>query len=160
MFIVYLYYKPYLQIEIDEEKISTAVQMRLAGEIASINRAFYGGCKTVHGSSSSVVGLETKVRSLEAESERSRHIKAELESELVGARLDAKYLDKELAGRIQQIQILLATSTSQEHKQKVWSQIEAEMHLQVRLLLIVVNWTLIMAIIIIITWKDESVTIN
>ncbi len=30
---------------------------------------------------------------------------AELESELVGARLDAKYLDKELAGRIQQIQV-------------------------------------------------------
>ena len=112
--------------------------MRLAGEIASINRAFYGGCKTTHGSSSSVVGLETKVRSLEAESERSRRIKAELESELVGARLDAKYLDKELAGRIQQIQILLATSTSQEHKQRVWSQIEAEMHLQVGLQLVVV----------------------
>merc|ERR1719189_1531173 len=55
---------------------------------------------------------------------------AELESELVGARLDAKYLDKELAGRIQQIQILLASNASQEHKQQVWAQIEAEMHLQ------------------------------
>ena len=132
-----------MQIEIDEEKISTAVQMRLAGEIASINRAFYGGCKTTHGSSSSVVGLETKVRALEAESERSRRIKAELESELVGARLDAKYLDKELAGRIQQIQILLATSTSQEHKQRVWSQIEAEMHLQVGQQLVVLHSYLI-----------------
>jgi hypothetical protein len=32
--------------------------------------------------------------------------------------------------RIQQIQILLAANTSHEHKQKVWSQIEASMHLQ------------------------------
>lgn len=32
--------------------------------------------------------------------------------------------------RIQQIQILLASNTSHEHKQKVWSQIEASMHLQ------------------------------
>ena len=55
---------------------------------------------------------------------------AELESEIVGARLDAKYLDKELAGRIQQIQILLASNATQEHKQQVWAQIEAEMHLQ------------------------------
>ena len=44
---------------------------------------------------------------------------AELESELVGARLDAKYLDKELAGRIQQIQILLASNASQAHKEQV-----------------------------------------
>ena len=49
---------------------------------------------------------------------------------IVGARLDAKYLDKELAGRIQQIQILLASNATQEHKQQVWAQIEAEMHLQ------------------------------
>ncbi|XP_040573245.1 Golgi-associated PDZ and coiled-coil motif-containing protein [Lepeophtheirus salmonis] len=54
----------------------------------------------------------------------------ELESEVVGSRLDVKYLDKELAGRIQQIQILLASNTSQDHKHRVWSQIETEMHLQ------------------------------
>ena len=34
------------------------------------------------------------------------------------------------SSRIQQIQILLAANTSHEHKQKVWSQIEASMHLQ------------------------------
>merc|ERR1719400_1953746 len=109
--------------------------MRLAGEIASIQRSFYAGSKGPHCDSSSspasnVSGLEARLRSLEAESERGKRVRAELESELVGARLDAKYLDKELAGRIQQIQILLATNTSQEHKQKVWAQIEAEMHLQ------------------------------
>ena len=110
--------------------------MRLASEIASIQRAFYAGSKDSQSNNSSspasnVKGLEAKLGSLEAECNRSRRIRAELESELVGARLDAKYLDKELAGRIQQIQILLATNTSQEHKQTVWSQIEAEMHLQV-----------------------------
>ena len=125
-----------VKLDVDEEKICTAIQMRLAGEIASIQRAFYAGSKGTHCNSSyspasNISGLETKLRSLESECERSRRVKAELESELVGARLDAKYLDKELAGRIQQIQILLATNTSQEHKQKVWSQIEAEMHLQV-----------------------------
>ena len=121
----------------DEEQICAAIQMRLAGEIASIQRSFYAGSKGPHCDSSSspasnVSGLEARLRSLEAESERGKRLRAELESELVGARLDAKYLDKELAGRIQQIQILLATNTSQEHKQKVWSQIEAEMHLQVQ----------------------------
>ena len=120
----------------DEEKICTAIQMRLAGEIASIQRSFYAGSKGPHCDSSSspasnISGIEAKLRSLEVEGERAKRVRAELESELVGARLDAKYLDKELAGRIQQIQILLATNTSQEHKQKVWSQIEAEMHLQV-----------------------------
>ena len=120
----------------DDEKICSAIQMRLASEIASIQRAFYAGSKDSQSNNASspasnVKGLEAKLGSLEAECNRSRRIRAELESELVGARLDAKYLDKELAGRIQQIQILLATNTSQEHKQAVWSQIEAEMHLQV-----------------------------
>ena len=64
------------------------------------------------------------------ENQQLRKQISELESEIVGARLDAKYLDKELAGRIQQIQILLASNATQEHKQQVWAQIEAEMHLQ------------------------------
>ena len=65
-----------------------------------------------------------------SENQQLRKQISELESEIVGARLDAKYLDKELAGRIQQIQILLASNATQEHKQQVWAQIEAEMHLQ------------------------------
>ena len=54
----------------------------------------------------------------------------ELESEMVGARLDNVYLDKELAGRIQQIQLLLAANTPADVKEKMWSQIESEMCLQ------------------------------
>ncbi len=75
--------------------------------------------------------VEERCRRLERENGVLRRQRVELESELVGARLDSKYLDKELAGRIQQIQILLAGGgTSQDLKQKVWAQIESEMHLQ------------------------------
>lgn len=65
-----------------------------------------------------------------AENERLRTDVIELESEMVGARLDNVYLDKELAGRIQQIQLLLASNTSGDVKEKMWTQIESEMCLQ------------------------------
>lgn len=51
-----------------------------------------------------------------------------LEKELFGARLASKYLDKELAGRIQQIQ-LLGRNIQSKHFEKMWSQLEAEIHL-------------------------------
>ncbi|XP_002127219.2 Golgi-associated PDZ and coiled-coil motif-containing protein [Ciona intestinalis] len=53
---------------------------------------------------------------------------AALESELYGARLAAKYLDKELAGRIQQIQ-LLGRNIKPPNFEKMWHQLEAEIHL-------------------------------
>jgi len=68
--------------------------------------------------------------SLLLENKKLRAELLELESEMVGARLDNVYLDKELAGRIQQIQLLLATKTSADRKEKMWSQIESEMCLQ------------------------------
>lgn len=43
--------------------------------------------------------LEERCNLLEEENITMRRQRVELESELVGARLDAKYLDKELAGR-------------------------------------------------------------
>ena len=67
---------------------------------------------------------------LVAENRRLRGEVIELESEMVGARLDNVYLDKELAGRIQQIQLLLANNTPSEVKEKMWTQIEGEMCLQ------------------------------
>merc|ERR1719464_1877617 len=65
-----------------------------------------------------------------SENERLRTDVIELESEMVGARLDNVYLDKELAGRIQQIQLLLASNTPGDVKEKMWTQIEGEMCLQ------------------------------
>jgi len=59
------------------------------------------------------------------ENKRLRAELLELESEMVGARLDNVYLDKELAGRIQQIQLLLASNTPADRKEKMWSQIES-----------------------------------
>ncbi|KAK8728722.1 hypothetical protein OTU49_009111, partial [Cherax quadricarinatus] len=51
-----------------------------------------------------------------------------LQGELYGAKLAAKYLDKELAGRIQQIQLLGRDLRGEEHD-KLWHQLEAEIHL-------------------------------
>ncbi|KAK3855186.1 hypothetical protein Pcinc_038391 [Petrolisthes cinctipes] len=51
-----------------------------------------------------------------------------LQGELFGARLAAKYLDKELAGRIQQMQLLLQDLRTDEHD-KLWKQLDAEIHL-------------------------------
>jgi len=64
------------------------------------------------------------------ENKRLRAELLELESEMIGARLDNVYLDKELAGRIQQIQLLLASNTPTDTKEKMWGQIESEMCLQ------------------------------
>lgn len=76
-----------------------------------------------------LVEREALVRLL-LENKKLRAELLELESEMVGARLDNVYLDKELAGRIQQIQLLLATKTPADRKEKMWSQIESEMCLQ------------------------------
>jgi hypothetical protein len=51
-----------------------------------------------------------------------------LHSEVYGARLAAKYLDKELAGRIQQIQLLGRDIRVPNHE-SLWNQLEAEIHL-------------------------------
>jgi len=51
-----------------------------------------------------------------------------LVGEVYGARLAAMYLDKELAGRFQQIQLLGRDMKGPEHD-KLWNQLEAEIHL-------------------------------
>jgi golgi-associated PDZ and coiled-coil motif-containing protein len=51
-----------------------------------------------------------------------------LNSEIFGARLASKYLDKELAGRIQQIQLFGKNLKTEEHE-RLWNQLEAEIHL-------------------------------
>lgn len=52
-----------------------------------------------------------------------------LNSEVYGAKLAAKYLDKELAGRIQQLQ-LLGREMRGEVRDKLWRQLESEILLQ------------------------------
>ncbi|XP_052810295.1 Golgi-associated PDZ and coiled-coil motif-containing protein-like isoform X2 [Mya arenaria] len=72
--------------------------------------------------------LEAKVKAMERENTEMRQYALALQSEVYGARLAAKYLDKELAGRIQQIQLLGRDMKGAEHD-KLWNQLEAEIHL-------------------------------
>ncbi|EDO46649.1 predicted protein [Nematostella vectensis] len=72
--------------------------------------------------------LDCQVRQLEKENAALRKHIFSLQGEVYGARLAAKYLDKELAGRIQQIQLLGRDMRGAEHD-KLWNQIEAEIHL-------------------------------
>nr|CAB3250333.1 golgi-associated PDZ and coiled-coil motif-containing protein [Phallusia mammillata] len=72
--------------------------------------------------------LRHEINSLKQEKLALTKKSAGLESELYGARLAAKYLDKELAGRIQQIQ-LLGRNIKPPNFEKMWHQLEAEIHL-------------------------------
>ncbi len=51
-----------------------------------------------------------------------------LNSEIYGSRLTAKYLEKELAGRIQQIQLFGKNLKPEEHE-RLWNQLESEINL-------------------------------
>ncbi|XP_066563768.1 Golgi-associated PDZ and coiled-coil motif-containing protein [Amia ocellicauda] len=74
------------------------------------------------------VKLEAEVKLLKKENEALRRHIAVLQAEVYGARLAAKYLDKELAGRVQQIQLLGRDMKGPAHD-KLWNQLEAEIHL-------------------------------
>uniref|UniRef100_A0A672ZBJ0 Golgi-associated PDZ and coiled-coil motif containing n=1 Tax=Sphaeramia orbicularis TaxID=375764 RepID=A0A672ZBJ0_9TELE len=72
--------------------------------------------------------LEAEVKLYKKENEALRRHMAVLQAEVYGARLAAKYLDKELAGRVQQIQLLGRDMKGPAHD-KLWNQLEAEIHL-------------------------------
>ncbi|OWF52461.1 Golgi-associated PDZ and coiled-coil motif-containing protein-like [Mizuhopecten yessoensis] len=77
---------------------------------------------------SNLVILESEMTELRRENDELRQYVLALQGEVYGARLAAKYLDKELAGRIQQIQLLGRDMRGAEHD-KLWNQLEAEIHL-------------------------------
>lgn len=72
--------------------------------------------------------LDAEMRLYKKENEALRRHMAVLQAEVYGARLAAKYLDKELAGRVQQIQLLGRDMKGPAHD-KLWNQLEAEIHL-------------------------------
>lgn len=76
-----------------------------------------------------VANLEYELSEFKKENDYLKRQLVELSSEIYGARLAAKYLDKELAGRIQQIQLFGKNLKPEEHE-RLWSQLEAEIHLQ------------------------------
>uniref|UniRef100_A0AC34G086 PDZ domain-containing protein n=1 Tax=Panagrolaimus sp. ES5 TaxID=591445 RepID=A0AC34G086_9BILA len=72
--------------------------------------------------------LQAEVTLLRKENTKLRSLISSMQTEIYGARLAAKYLDKELAGRIQQIQLLGRDMRGAEHD-RLWNQLEAEIHL-------------------------------
>ncbi|KAL3998050.1 Golgi-associated PDZ and coiled-coil motif-containing protein [Acanthocheilonema viteae] len=72
--------------------------------------------------------LRSEVELLRKENKKYRQMILGMQNEVYGARLAAKYLDKELAGRIQQIQLLGRDMRGAEHD-RLWNQLEAEIHL-------------------------------
>ncbi|VDM98104.1 unnamed protein product [Thelazia callipaeda] len=72
--------------------------------------------------------LRSEVEFLRKENKKYRQMILAIQNEVYGARLAAKYLDKELAGRIQQIQLLGRDMRGAEHD-RLWNQLEAEIHL-------------------------------
>lgn len=73
--------------------------------------------------------LRNENSQLQLENANLRNTILTLNSEVYGAKLAAKYLDKELAGRIQQLQ-LLGREMRGEVRNKLWRQLESEILLQ------------------------------
>jgi hypothetical protein len=75
------------------------------------------------------VSLVQEVNILRKENRMLRNDCLQLQSNLFGAQLANKYLDKELAGRIQQIQLLAKSDLRGVEHDRLWNQLEAEIHL-------------------------------
>lgn len=73
--------------------------------------------------------LGAEVNQLRKENVQLREWLVDLQSDLFGANLATKYLDKELAGRIQQIQLLSRDPKGKENM-KLWDHLESEINLQ------------------------------
>lgn len=72
--------------------------------------------------------LKEELTEYKKENEALKEQVVNLTSEIYGAKLAAKYLDKELAGRIQQIQLFGKNLKPDQHE-LLWNQLEAEIHL-------------------------------
>ncbi|KAK3089179.1 hypothetical protein FSP39_001532 [Pinctada imbricata] len=106
-----------LQAEKGVEVDSTAIKKKVEEEMKSRTAEV-----------SQLERMQAEMKELRRENEDLRQYVLALQGEVYGARLAAKYLDKELAGRIQQIQLLGRDMRGAEHD-KLWNQLEAEIHL-------------------------------
>ncbi|GFT92706.1 golgi-associated PDZ and coiled-coil motif-containing protein [Nephila pilipes] len=96
---------------------SEAIQQKLENEMENYRSNIYKDTLT-----------ESQIYQLRRENELLKQCNVALQSEVFGSRLAAKYLDKELAGRIQQIQLLGRDLKCSDHN-RLWEQLEAEIHL-------------------------------
>ncbi|XP_050557340.1 Golgi-associated PDZ and coiled-coil motif-containing protein isoform X4 [Spodoptera frugiperda] len=91
-----------------------------------------GGCQEsgdAAGNVTDAARARSEAAQLARENAALRETVLALHSELFGARLATKYLDKELAGRIQQLQ-LLGRDMRAELRDSLWAQVEAEILVQ------------------------------
>ncbi|XP_026328540.1 Golgi-associated PDZ and coiled-coil motif-containing protein-like isoform X2 [Hyposmocoma kahamanoa] len=106
------------------------VDMR--AELVQARAACAGGMQDsgdAAGNVTDVARARSEAAQLARENAALRETVLALHSELFGARLATKYLDKELAGRIQQLQ-LLGRDMRAELRDSLWAQVEAEILLQ------------------------------
>ncbi|XP_047020145.1 Golgi-associated PDZ and coiled-coil motif-containing protein-like isoform X5 [Helicoverpa zea] len=104
------------------------VQARAASAVCECT----GGCQEggdAAGNVTDTARARSEAAQLARENAALRETVLALHSELFGARLATKYLDKELAGRIQQLQ-LLGRDMRAELRDSLWAQVEAEILVQ------------------------------
>ncbi|KAH7728352.1 gopc protein [Aphelenchoides avenae] len=96
---------------------SDMIKKKLEHEIEGLREKFFEPAKNL-----------AEVEMLRKENHKLRDMMTSMQAEVYAARLAARYLDKELAGRIQQIQLLGRDMRGAEHD-RLWNQLEAEIHL-------------------------------
>ncbi|XP_013786292.1 Golgi-associated PDZ and coiled-coil motif-containing protein-like isoform X2 [Limulus polyphemus] len=117
-----------LLIQLHSAQLQVSSQMGYAGDSSLIKQKLESEMEQYRTDVKKESQLIAEVTQLNKENNRLHHFILALQSELYGARLAAKYLDKELAGRIQQIQLLGQDLGRTDHNH-LWNQLEAEIHL-------------------------------
>ncbi|CAB3243931.1 unnamed protein product [Arctia plantaginis] len=104
----------------------------MRAELVQARASSAGGCQESGDAAGNVpdaARARSEAAQLARENAALRETVLALHSELFGARLATKYLDKELAGRIQQLQ-LLGRDMRAELRDSLWAQVEAEILVQ------------------------------
>ncbi|XP_076337830.1 Golgi-associated PDZ and coiled-coil motif-containing protein-like isoform X2 [Tachypleus tridentatus] len=117
-----------LLIQLHSAQLQVSSQMGYAGDSNLIKQKLENEMEQYRTDVKKESQLIAEVTQLNKENNRLHQFILALQSELYGARLAAKYLDKELAGRIQQIQLLSQDLGKTDHNH-LWNQLEAEIHL-------------------------------
>ncbi|CAN7989381.1 unnamed protein product [Ixodes hexagonus] len=118
----------HLVLQLHSAQLQVSAQMGHAGDSSAIKQKLEQEMNVYRLNLGREMQLEAEVSQLRKENEALRKDVVSLHSEVFGAKLAAKYLDKELAGRIQQIQLLGRDLNPNEHD-RLWNQLESEIHL-------------------------------
>lgn len=118
----------HLVLQLHSAQLQVSAQMGHAGDSSAIKQKLEQEMTTYRLDLGREMQLEAEAAQLRKENAALRRDIVSLQSEVFGAKLAAKYLDKELAGRIQQIQLLGRDLNPTEHD-RLWNQLESEIHL-------------------------------